>query len=140
LRAGKTRAVAEAAIENQQISSAIVLAVETTPIRMQLFDKVSEAELRQFEELKTVAQVTVVRLPEGWLLIVGVEGRARDLVVWSTRQRPRLWKSLDKLVSYAIDVVPSVPTFELMLGPPEDWDVEVRPKQKPGRAASGREP
>jgi hypothetical protein len=97
-------------------------------------------ELRQFEELKTVAQVTVVRLPEGWLLIVGVEGRARDLVVWSTRQRPRLWKSLDKLVSYAIDVVPSVPTFELMLGPPEDWDVEVRPKQKPGRAASGREP
>jgi hypothetical protein len=52
---------------------------------MQLFDKVSEAELRSFEDSKTVAQLTVVGLPEGWLLIAGVEGRARDLVVWSTR-------------------------------------------------------
>lgn len=79
--------------------------------------KTTEPLLRQYDQARVITLVKIVNTPEGYVLVIQVSWRKGDLVVFNQRGRPRAWISLDRLISYLREVLPSVSKFELEMEP-----------------------
>lgn len=78
-------------------------------------DRISEPQLREYNEARSITAARIVRHLDGYVLVVRVSWKKADLIVFSQRNKPRLWKSLDRLIAHLADVAPSIRKLEMVL-------------------------
>lgn len=77
--------------------------------------KVSEPQLREYDYAKAITAAKIEKTDDGFVLVINVNWRKGDLTVFSQRNRPRAWQSLDRLVRYLERVAPSIKILEVHL-------------------------
>jgi len=77
--------------------------------------KVSEPQLREYDEAKVISSAKIVRHGGGYVVVIQVNWKKAHLVVFSRRNRPRTWKSLDRLIAHLAEVAPTITRVELVL-------------------------
>jgi hypothetical protein len=78
-------------------------------------NKVSEPQLREYDQANAITAAKVVRTAEGFVLVINVNWKEGDLTVYSQRNRPRAWQSVDRLIGHLERITPSIKHFELYL-------------------------
>lgn len=78
-------------------------------------DKVSEPQLREYDAAGAITAAKVVRTEDGYVLVINVNWKEGDLTVYSQRNRPRAWQSVDRLIGHLERVAPSIIHLELFL-------------------------
>lgn len=78
-------------------------------------DKVSEPQLREYNQAKVITSAKIVRHGDGYVVVIRVNWKKADLVVFSQRNHPRTWKSLDRLIAHLSEVAPTITRAELIL-------------------------
>jgi hypothetical protein len=78
-------------------------------------NKVSEPQLREYDSAGVITAAKVVRTKNGYVLVINVNWKGGDLTVYSQRNRPRAWQSVDRLIGHIIRVAPSIKHFEVFL-------------------------
>jgi hypothetical protein len=77
--------------------------------------KLSEPQLREYDQAGAITAAKVVRTAEGFVLVINVNWKEGDLTVWSQRNKPRAWQSVDRLIGHLERVAPSIKHFEIYL-------------------------
>lgn len=77
----------------------------------------TEAQLREYGLASQVSSARVVRTPDGYFLFVTVSWKQQELMLYTTRNKPRSWMSVDRLVVHLLEACPSLVSFELVLHP-----------------------
>ena len=78
-------------------------------------NKMSEPQLREYDSAGAITAAKVVCTEEGYVLVINVNWKEGDLTVFSQRNRPRAWQSVDRLIGYLERVAPSINHLELYL-------------------------
>ncbi len=78
-------------------------------------NKVSEPQLREYDAAGAITAAKVVRTENGYILVINVNWKEGDLTVYSQRNRPRAWQSVDRLIGHLERVAPSITFFEVFL-------------------------
>ena len=81
--------------------------------------KISEARLREYDEERVITAAKIVRSEDGYVLVINVNWKEGDLTVYSQRNIPRAWQSLDRLIGHLALIAPSIKHFELSVT--SDW-------------------
>ena len=79
--------------------------------------KVSEPQLREYGAAGVITTVKVVKTEDGYVLVINVNWKEGDFTVYSQRNRPRAWASVDRLIGHLSRVAPSISHFEVFLNP-----------------------
>ena len=77
--------------------------------------KINERLLREYDQAEAITGAKIAKTGDGYVLVVTVAWKVGPLVVYNQRGKPRAWASMDRLLSYLSEMVPSVKTFELVL-------------------------
>lgn len=80
-------------------------------------NKASEAQLRQYSSAGAITSAKVMQTPQGFIVAVTVNWKEGDLTVYSQRNRPRAWASVDRLIGHLARVAPSIQHLEVFLNP-----------------------
>lgn len=80
-------------------------------------NKVSEPQLREYDAAGAITAAKVVRTADGYVLVINVNWRDGDLTVYSQRNKPRAWASVDRLIGHLTRIAPSIQHFEVFLAP-----------------------
>lgn len=78
-------------------------------------NKLNEPQLREYDLAGAITAAKVVRTDEGYVLVINVNWKDGDLTVYSQRNRPRAWQSMDRLIGYLDRVAPSINHLEVFL-------------------------
>ena len=84
---------------------------------MRPFGRATEAQLREYGLAKQISAARVVRTPNGYLLLVTVSWKQQELLLYTTRNKPRSWMSADRLVAHLLEASPALVSFEVVLHP-----------------------
>lgn len=79
--------------------------------------KVSEPQLREYDQARAITAAKVMQTADGYVLVITVNWKEGDLTVYSQRNRPRAWASVDRLIGHLSRVAPSISRFEIFLNP-----------------------
>ena len=77
--------------------------------------KVSEPQLREYDAARAITAAKVVRSDDGFVLVINVNWKEGDLIVYSQRNKPRAWQSVDRLIGHLERIAPSITHFEIFL-------------------------
>lgn len=77
--------------------------------------KISEAQLREYDEARVITAAKIVRSEAGYVLVINVNWKEGDLTVNSQRNKPRAWRSVDRLIGHLAQIAPSIKHFELFV-------------------------
>lgn len=78
-------------------------------------NKVSEPQLREYDAAGVITAARVVKSDEGYVLVINVNWKEGDLTVYSQRNKPRAWQSVDRLIGHITRIAPSITHFEVFL-------------------------
>ena len=78
-------------------------------------NKLSEPQLREYAQAGAITAAKVVRTEEGYVLVINVNWKEGDLTVFSQRNRPRAWMSVDRLIGHLTRIAPSIKHLEVFL-------------------------
>lgn len=78
--------------------------------------QINESELKALASSTNLLKLIITRTEEGYLLVVqwGTAGSQRSAILYSQRNRPRTWASLDTMVAYLTKTVPNAKSFEIV--------------------------
>lgn len=80
-------------------------------------NKVSEPQLREYDQAGAITAAKVVRTDEGYVLVINVNWKEGDLTVYSQRNKPRAWQSVDRLIGHLERTAPSITQLAVFLTP-----------------------
>lgn len=62
--------------------------------------KVTESDFRGYAENNAIKQAKLVQTDEGYILIIELTWKEGEHTLYTFRDRPRTWASLDRIVAY----------------------------------------
>jgi hypothetical protein len=62
--------------------------------------KISESEFREYAKNNVIKSATVVKTDEGFILVVQITWKEGEYTLYTFRNRPRAWVSLDRMIAY----------------------------------------
>ena len=77
--------------------------------------KVNEPQLREYDVAGAITAAKVMKSDDGFVLVINVNWKEGDLTVYSQRNKPRAWQSLDRLIGHLERIAPSITHFEVFL-------------------------
>ena len=77
--------------------------------------KVSEPQLREYDVAGVITAAKVLKSDDGYVLVINVTWKEGDLTVYSQRNKPRAWQSLDRLIGHLERIAPSITRLEIFL-------------------------
>ncbi len=77
--------------------------------------KLSEPQLREYDAANVITNAKVVRTEEGFVLVINLSWKEGDFTVYSQRNKPRAWASVDRLIGHLEKVAPSIKHLQLFL-------------------------
>lgn len=83
------------------------------------FDKLSEKQFRDYDKAGVVSALRLVKSDEGYLVVVQLTWRSGESVIFSQRNQPKAWVSLDRLIAHLREAAPSISKIALDLTPVE---------------------
>ena len=89
---------------------------------MELTDRATERQVRDYDQAGVITAAKIVRSEHGYIVVIRLSWKPGDIVVYSQRNSPRAWRSLDRLVAYLGQIAPSIQALDLGLvltAPPE---------------------
>ena len=98
---------------------------------MDLTDRATERQLRDYDQAGVITAAKIANSDDGFIVVIQVSWKRGDIVVYNQRNKPRAWRSLDRLVAYLGEVAPSMRMLELNLllnVPPEIAALSTAPK------------
>ena len=98
---------------------------------MELTDRATERQLRDYDQAGVITAAKITKSDDGFIVVIQVSWKRGDIVVYNQRNKPRAWRSLDRLVTYLGGVAPSTRLLELSLlldAPPEIAALSKAPK------------
>ena len=93
--------------------------------------RIDEAALRSYGDIGAITSATATKKSDddGYTLAVSVAGKNLTYDLYGSRRQPRTWKSLDRLVRFLQDAVPSLRDVHLKLPPTEhDHENDEKPE------------
>lgn len=77
--------------------------------------RIEEPQLREYATAGVVSAAQIVRDSQGYMLLVTLTWQEHPVVLFTQRNRARIWRNLDRMIAYLDDVVPCLSKVELML-------------------------
>lgn len=79
--------------------------------------KLSEPLLKEYAEAGAITAAKVIWSEEqsGWLLVINLNWKEGDLTVYSQRNQPRAWASIDRLIGHLRRITPSITELQIFL-------------------------
>lgn len=77
--------------------------------------KVTEPQLKEYDAAGAITAAKVVRTDKGYVLVINVNWKEGDLTVYSQRNQPRAWQSIDRLIGHLDRIAPSIKQLQLFL-------------------------
>lgn len=77
--------------------------------------RIEEPQLREYAAAGLVTAAQIVRDSQGYMLLVTVTWQEHPVVLFTQRNRARVWRNLDRMIAYLDDVVPCLSKVELVL-------------------------
>lgn len=74
-----------------------------------------EPQLRDCGAAGAIQAAKVVRTEEGFILVINLNWKEGDFTVFSQRNVPRVWQSVDRLIGHLKRVAPGITHMELFL-------------------------
>jgi hypothetical protein len=78
-------------------------------------NRVSESQLREYNQAKAITAARIQRHRGGYILVIQVNWKEEHQILFSQRNHPRVWMSLDRMISHLVEVAPSIVRLELVL-------------------------
>lgn len=82
---------------------------------MDSFAKITEKQLREYDEAGVISSARIIKTPDGYVLVVQVTWKRGDLVVFNRRGQARTWASMDRLLRHIQETMPSIKAVDLQL-------------------------
>ncbi len=81
--------------------------------------KMTEPQLREYDQAGAITAARIVRTAEGYVLVINVNWKEGDLTVYSQRNKPRAWRSLDRLIGH-LEALTSIRQIEVFFSEKSD--------------------
>lgn len=103
--------------------------------------KTTEPQLRDYNQAGVISAAKIVKTADGYVLVIQVSWKLGELIVFNHRGTPRTWVSMDRLLAYITETVPTIRELQLLLDQPSGWPKADSPRGKkpvPERTRSTR--
>jgi hypothetical protein len=77
--------------------------------------KISEPQFKDYARNGAITTLKIIEAKEGYLVVATLSWKEGDYTLYSQRNRPRAWVSLDRLIKYLRAVAPTLQTITLEL-------------------------
>ena len=78
-------------------------------------DKVSDAQFKDYASANAIKTMKVVRISDGFVVVVNLTWKEGDYTIYTQRNKPRSWQSIDRLIAHLDRTAPNVRNFEVFL-------------------------
>lgn len=79
------------------------------------YERIEMGVLHQYAQDGMVKSVQARRVPDGYWLVVAVRFNKHPLLLFSQRQHPRAWASLDRFVAHVRRLMPQIKQFDVAI-------------------------
>ena len=66
--------------------------------KLDLTDRATERQLRDYDQAGVITAAKIAKSDDGFIVVIQVSWKRGDIVVYNQRNKPRAWRSLDRLV------------------------------------------
>lgn len=77
--------------------------------------KITEPELRDYVSNGAVTTLAIIRSDSSYRVMVGLNWKEGEYTLYSQRNQPRKWVSLDRLLKYLTELAPEIRMITLQL-------------------------